>query len=635
MSLAEQFDVLEVIGRGSFGLVHRVRRKRDGKILVRKTVFYGDMKDKDRQQLTAECGILSQVKHPNVVEYFDREHDKVNATLNLYMEYCGNGDLGHTIKQCRRESTLLPEPIIWTWFTQIVLALYRCHNGVNPPELGTVSNNAPHAPVPSDRRALKILHRDLKPGNIFLGEGGDVKLGDFGLSKMMAPEQQLANTYVGTPYYMSPELVSEQPYTHKSDIWSLGCIIYELCSLAPPFDGRNIYSLCDRIKNGQYTPIPKSYSSTLKNVIDLCLQVDPRKRPDTNELLDMEIFRVMRKERELVLIRRELKSIEEQLQAREDSIQQRESQLQKDVEDMREALVHREHQMWEEIDASLRAQWEVLAANEIKRHVEIEEARLQSEYDARLQVELEARLQVELEARLNIELQRKIREYDLVPRSQRESYSPPTTTSADSSGSSSIFSNQHDSPPQNHRRAPILMPDSPADVTMASPSAWNTPGNRRHYHMSGEPPKFGQMLPDSEPRTRPGSTANVLTSPTQSRASSAAQMLDNPPRLEPTGGFTQLRRPAIASTGSPSRAASSRRGIQRAETTGQLPSNRRDSNGSGSRAGSSEGTAGEARGRSIIEIGKSRRLAPAPKWDPSSEDAPSPFRKVNTRRMRS
>lgn len=457
---------------------------------------------------------------------------------------------------------------------------------------------------------------------VFLGEGGDVKLGDFGLSKMLAPEQQLANTYVGTPYYMSPELVSEHPYTHKSDIWSLGCIIYELCTLSPPFDARNIYSLCDKIRNGHYAPIPKNYSSTLKNVVDRCLQVDPRKRPDTNELLDMEIFRVMRKERELVLIRRELKSIEEQLQAREDSIQQRESQLQKDVEDMREALVHREHQMWEEIDASLRAQWEVLAANEIKRHVENEEARLQAEFEVRIQAEVEARLYMELE--------RKIREYDLVPRSQRESYSPPTTASADSSGTSSIYSNPHDSPP-HHRRTPILMSDSPADITMISPSVWNTPGIRRHRHMTGEPPKFGQMLPDSEPRPKP--MGNMLPQPSPSRMPSAAFV--NPPRLEPSNGVINHKRPATTSTSSSSRVASSQRGIQRSETIGQLVSNRRESNSLGGKSSNLEAMQrSDVRGKSLVEIGKLKRLDPAPNWDPHSDDAPSPFRKTNARGMR-
>lgn len=473
---------------------------------------------------------------------------------------------------------------------------------------------------------------------VFLGEGGDVKLGDFGLSKMLAPEQQLAHTYVGTPYYMSPELVSEQPYTHKSDIWSLGCIIYELCSLSPPFNARNIYSLCDKIRDGHYAPIPRSYSSTLKHVIDRCLQLDPRKRPDTNELLDMEIFRGMRKERELVLIRRELKSIEEQLQARENAIQQRESQLQKDIEDMREALVHREHQMWEEIDASLRAQWEVLAANEIRRHVEIEEARLQAE--------VEAYVQAEVEARINIELERKITELDLVPRSQRDSYSPPTTASADSSGTSSIFSNQYDSPPQHHQRVPSLRPDSPADITMASPSVWNTPGVRRHCHMSGEPPKFGQMLPDSDPRPKQGSTGNMLPPPTPSRTtSSAAQMLHNPPPLEPTIGFTYPKpksagqntkstapkRLTTASTGSQSRAPS-QRGIKRAETTGKLPLSRGESNDLGGKGGSLDDAAmqrraGEVRGKTIAQIGKLKRLAPPAQWDRCSKDVPSPFRK--------
>ena len=81
----------------------------------------------------------------------------------------------------------------------------------------------------------KILHRDLKPGNIFLDESKNAKLGDFGLARVMNQESMYAQTNVGTPYYMSPEQIKEQKYNEQSDIWSLGCLVYEMAALRPPF----------------------------------------------------------------------------------------------------------------------------------------------------------------------------------------------------------------------------------------------------------------------------------------------------------------------------------------------------------------------------------------------------------------
>lgn len=112
----------------------------------------------------------------------------------------------------------MQEDVVWNIFSQIVMALKECHCHSNG----------------------KILHRDLKPSNIFKGENNQIKLGDFGLSKQLNSELNYANTNVGTPYYMSPEQISDLVYDEKSDIWSLGCILYELCQLEPPFKGSNL-----------------------------------------------------------------------------------------------------------------------------------------------------------------------------------------------------------------------------------------------------------------------------------------------------------------------------------------------------------------------------------------------------------
>ena len=129
------------------------------------------------------------------------------------MEFCENGDLASLLKKCKKDNDWVAEDVVWKIFMHIILGLKECHN----------------------RKEGKILHRDLKPGNVFLDAGNNVKLGDFGLSRLLNKESHYACTNVGTPYYMSPEQIKEINYDEKSDIWSAGCILYEMVSLKPPF----------------------------------------------------------------------------------------------------------------------------------------------------------------------------------------------------------------------------------------------------------------------------------------------------------------------------------------------------------------------------------------------------------------
>jgi len=461
---------------------------------------------------------------------------------------------------------------------------------------------------------------------VFLGQEGDVKLGDFGLSKMLAPEQHLANTYVGTPYYMSPEIVSDLSYTHKSDIWSLGCIIYELCQLSPPFNAKTHWSLIDKIKSGQYQPIPKQYSQELRTVIDMCLRVDPRKRPDTAELLEMDVFKLMRKERELVLFHRQLQSLEGQLKVRDEAVMRKEQQLLLQAEEMRKNYDTRSIQLHNEIDASLRAKWEVLAQKEIRRQVDME---------------LESRIQAEVAARLHIELEYKIQEFDLVPRSLRD-LTPPINASLGSSGASSGFS-VSDSSPRPHFIHPVMIPDSPADITMASPSVMGTPGYHRHHITSEEPPKFPQMLPPDSDHRQSGRLQLMGAPPITPCRGQAfpAPMLTDTTNDEPLDvSHPTLKRTASAFlNGSPTRVAPPRRqGIQRAGTTGLLfgQHDKKAGFGLGGRGNSLDDVAmardarerSMAKGVSILEITNAKkRLGPAPKWDPEDVNAPSPYKK--------
>lgn len=125
-----------------------------------------------------------------------------------------------------------------------MLALNECHN-----------------------RNPKILHRDLKPANIFLDSNNNLKLGDFGLARILSENSLYCKTHVGTPYYMSPEQINEVCYDERSDIWSFGCLLYELAALRPPFEASNHLALAIKIKTGKFERIPFRYSEDLYELI--------------------------------------------------------------------------------------------------------------------------------------------------------------------------------------------------------------------------------------------------------------------------------------------------------------------------------------------------------------------------------
>jgi NIMA (never in mitosis gene a)-related kinase len=158
----------------------------------------------------------------------------------------------------------LPESIAVDWFTEILLGMKHVH----------------------DR---KVLHRDLKTQNVFLTADGRCRLGDFGVSKVLNGTHNLASTAVGTPYYLSPEICVNKKYDHKSDVWSLGCVLYELCSGAHPFDAASLKLLVAKITKGIYAPVP-GVSPEVSLAIKAMLQRDARKRPSVNELLQRQPF---------------------------------------------------------------------------------------------------------------------------------------------------------------------------------------------------------------------------------------------------------------------------------------------------------------------------------------------------------
>ena len=199
------------------------------------------------------------------------------------MEYCENGDMAQLIKKCKAERDFVAEDVIWKIFMQILLALRECHyRGI---------------------KGSKVLHRDLKPSNIFFDSNNNVKLGDFGLSKIIKGDEtqtkNMAETNVGTPYYMSPEQIHENAYDEKTDIWSTGCVIYELVSLIPPFTAKNHLALAQKIIDGKIDRIPERYSEDLQQVIQSMLQVDPKNRPTVEDLIKLPKIKLRINERKI------------------------------------------------------------------------------------------------------------------------------------------------------------------------------------------------------------------------------------------------------------------------------------------------------------------------------------------------
>ncbi|KAI2530024.1 NIMA related kinase 4 [Homo sapiens] len=248
---------LRVVGKGSYGEVTLVKHRRDGKQYVIKKLNLRNASSRERRAAEQEAQLLSQLKHPNIVTYKE-SWEGGDGLLYIVMGFCEGGDLYRKLKE--QKGQLLPENQVVEWFVQIAMALQYLHE-------------------------KHILHRDLKTQNVFLTRTNIIKVGDLGIARVLENHCDMASTLIGTPYYMSPELFSNKPYNYKSDVWALGCCVYEMATLKHAFNAKDMNSLVYRIIEGKLPPMPRDYSPELAELIRTMLSKRPEERPSVRSIL--------------------------------------------------------------------------------------------------------------------------------------------------------------------------------------------------------------------------------------------------------------------------------------------------------------------------------------------------------------
>ncbi|XP_070826330.1 serine/threonine-protein kinase Nek3 isoform X1 [Chaetodon trifascialis] len=251
----ERYSLLRVIGEGSFGRALLVRCKSSQEKYVVKEIQLPKSQSK-LESCRREAVLLSRMKHPNIVAF--REALEADDLLCIVMEYCRGGDLLQRIQQ--QKTTQFCVDDILRWFAQLCAAAKHIH----------------------DKR---VLHRDLKSKNIFLTDNGTIKLGDFGSACLLNSSKAYAHTYVGTPYYVAPEIWDNKPYNNKSDVWSLGCVLYELCTLRHPFQASSWKSLILKVCRGAYPPLPSHLPYELQYLVKQMFKTNPKDRPSLHTIL--------------------------------------------------------------------------------------------------------------------------------------------------------------------------------------------------------------------------------------------------------------------------------------------------------------------------------------------------------------
>jgi len=248
------FEKIRTVGKGAFGTAVLYRKKDDNSLVVLKEINMCELNSAERLLALNEIRVLSMLIHPNIVSYFDTYEQ--NGMLMIEMEYADDGNLSQYLARQERQ---LEEKVVLGYFMQIVNGISYMHK-------------------------QNVIHRDLKTANIFKTKQDCLKIGDFGVSKIMTTKFRKAHTMIGTPYYISPEICEGKPYDSKSDIWALGCILYELATRERTFQGTNLPAVVNKIMNGNVSRIRGDFSTEFKRIVKVLLSKNPDIRPTAKQL---------------------------------------------------------------------------------------------------------------------------------------------------------------------------------------------------------------------------------------------------------------------------------------------------------------------------------------------------------------
>lgn len=267
-SRLEDFKVHSIAGRGSFSTVYVATRRSDGNQFALKRVkLTGVESEQSKTKSVKEIRVLQSLQHPNIIKCY--EHFHTPEGLFIVLEWAVAGDLKRMLKRVRAKQSRFHERVIWNYFAQISCALAYMHEH-------------------------RMIHRDIKPANVFIMPDGRIKLGDLGLSRALSQATVRAYSKVGTPLYMAPEVLQGAGHDFKSDIWSLGCLLYELAMLHSPFEVgcKTMKSLFTRILRAEYFPLSHTYSDIFHEVVASIFLIDPENRPTAQQILDVAQARV-------------------------------------------------------------------------------------------------------------------------------------------------------------------------------------------------------------------------------------------------------------------------------------------------------------------------------------------------------
>ncbi|XP_071153761.1 serine/threonine-protein kinase Nek3-like isoform X1 [Mytilus edulis] len=251
MERSDKIKLEKLLGEGSFGIVYQITDIETNKKFALKRIDFGDQ-ESEREQAKREADLLSNLRHDNILQYVESFEE--DDSLFIVTEYCERGDLETYLEYKSQIQEQLPENKIAIWIYQIASGLHYLHE-------------------------RKILHRDLKTKNIFIMTDWNVRIGDLGIAKVLDLGQSKANSFVGTPAYMCPELFEQKAYNNRSDIWSLGCCVFEMMALKKAFEGKAIFKIIHNVISGKPPKLPQGYSTTLEDLTYAMLQKDDFLRP--------------------------------------------------------------------------------------------------------------------------------------------------------------------------------------------------------------------------------------------------------------------------------------------------------------------------------------------------------------------